>query len=100
MNFEVINIVIDLLLIGTSIWMVFVIRGLGGLVGRAFSMLAWGTIMLGIANITETVLFSLSVFSSLGPVQEARVIEFIHRLQIVLSFIFLVIGFRRISVIR
>lgn len=97
MNIEVINISLDLILIAASVWMIFVIRGLGGLVGKAFSLLAWGAILLGIAHITETVLFALGVFSGMGPEQEAAVIELIHRLQVLLGFIFLVFGFTRIS---
>lgn len=87
---EQLNFLLDIVLIVISVWMIYVIRGFGGLVGRSFALIAWGCIFLGLAHLTETLLFEVLQM-------DVAMIESIHRVQVVLGFIFLILGFKKIS---
>jgi len=88
---EIINFTLDVCLVGASIWMVSIVRGIGGIVGRTLNIITIGAVVLGIAHITETVL-AFTLGASLPP----EVGEFIHRVLVFTGFVMIVMGFRQI----
>lgn len=91
---EIINFILDLSLVGASIWMVTIVRGLGGIVGRTLNVITIGAIVLGIAHITETVI------AYLVPSMQPAVGEFIHRVLVFTGFVMIVLGFRQIRELK
>ncbi len=87
---ETINAILDIVLIAASIFMVISVRGIGGIWGKAFGFLAWGAIVLGLAHLIETITFSMLKLPT-------DMVEFIHRLIILLGFVLLTVGFRQIA---
>ncbi len=86
---KIVNLILDLSLVGASIWMVFVVRGTGGIVGKTLTIITVGAVILGLAHITET-----SV-AYLVPGMSVDVGEFIHRIMVFTGFVMLVLGFRQ-----
>lgn len=89
---EGLNFAMDIALILTSLWAVFMVKDLGQLVGAGFWILALGFVILGLAHLSETVLFQLS------PNLETAMQELIHRLLVFSGFVFLIIGLRKLLV--
>jgi len=87
---ELVNLTLDLSLVGASIWMITVVRGIGGIVGRTLNVITAGAVVLGIAHITETII------AYFVPEMAPPVGEFIHRVLVFTGFIMLVSGFRQI----
>lgn len=87
---ELFNLLLDLVLVGISLWVISVVRGLGGILGVAFSLIAWAAILLGIAHILETILFEVTPWA-------ADVLEFIHRVVVLGGMTFLAFGFKKIA---
>jgi apolipoprotein N-acyltransferase len=87
------NVVMDVVLVLVSVWMIFTVRGVGGLVGRTLTMIVVGAIILGIAHLLATIGTSvLGIDSTLN--------NFIHRIIVLLGFVFLIIGFRQIGELK
>ncbi|HKJ53958.1 MAG TPA: hypothetical protein VKB27_20870 [Gammaproteobacteria bacterium] len=75
----------DFLLLAIAFWMVVVARGLGGVVGKSMGLVTVGAVVLGLAHLSETVLFEYAhVAADAG--------EVIHRVIILLGFVFLTLG--------
>lgn len=93
MEYGTLNVILDFVLVAASIWMVFVVRGIGGLVGRTLTFVVIGTVILGAAHLIAT--FGTSVLGLDGGLN-----NFIHRIVVLLGFLFLVFGFRQISAMK
>ena len=91
---EILNLILDLSLVGASIWMVFIVRGIGGIVGKTLNIITIGAVILGLAHITETTI------AYLVPGLAFEVGEFIHRLMVFVGFVLLVFGFRQIRELK
>jgi hypothetical protein len=89
MSYGDLNLALDLVLIAASLWMVFVVRGLGGLVGKTLALIVAGAIVLGFAHLIATA--GTQVLELDGPLN-----NFVHRLIVLLGFVLLVFGFRQI----
>jgi hypothetical protein len=87
------NLILDFVLVAASIWMVIEARGIGGIVGTSIARIVAGAIILGFAHLIAT--FGSNVLNLPGPEN-----NFIHRLIVLLGFILLVAGFRKISEIK
>jgi hypothetical protein len=95
MSLRIVNVLLDLSLVGASIWMVFIVRGIGGLVGKTLTIITIGAIVLGLAHISET------AFDYFWPAFFAGDVgEFVHRSIVVTGFILLVFGFRQIRELK
>jgi len=90
---ETLNFLLDLVLIGAAVWAIVVVRELGGLVGKAFNSIMWGMVFLGIAHLSETITFEVLQL-------EISLVEFMHRIIVLIGIGFLVLGFRRMQRIR
>lgn len=84
---ENINLILDLLLLAMAAWMTSIVTGYGGFIGKAFNLIGWGVIVLGIAHLAETVMFR-----ALGV--ETVIVEFVHRLIILAGFLLIIHGFK------
>jgi len=90
---ESFNFVLDFILIAAAVWAIVVVRGTGGIVGKAFYSITWGMIFLGIAHISETITFRFLQW-------DVDTVEFAHRLIVLIGIAFLVLGFRQIQKIQ
>ena len=91
---EILNLILDISLVAASIWMVFIVRGIGGIVGRTLNIITIGFVVLGLAHITETTI------SYLVPNLDFEIGEFIHRVMVFTGFVLLVLGFRQIRELK
>lgn len=96
MQLSTVNIVMDFILVAASIWMVIVVRGIGGIVGRSLNMIVAGAIVLGFAHLIAT--FAGPDYLKIFP--DGVTNNFFHRIIVLLGFILLVMGFRRIRVMK
>jgi hypothetical protein len=87
------NVVLDFVLVAASIWMIIAARGVGGLVGRTLTFIVIGAIILGIAHLLATV--GTSVLQLNGTLN-----NLIHRVIVLLGFVFLIIGFRQVGELK
>jgi len=94
-SLSTINVVMDIILVLASLWMVWVVRGIGGIVGSSLTLIVSGAIILGFAHLITT-LGSAQFLNLFDPVLN----NFIHRIIILIGFIVLVFGFRRIRVMK
>jgi len=91
-----VNGLLDVILIAAAIWMVITVRGLGGIIGAGLNLITIGAVILGFAHLISTVIKSIW-----GPdVLPATTEALIHRLIVLVGFIVLVWGFRRIEAIK
>jgi hypothetical protein len=93
MDYATLNLIMDFVLVAASIWMVVEARGIGGIVGTSMTRIVIGTIILGFAHLLATT--GTSVLHLDGPLN-----NFIHRLIVLLGFVLLVAGFRKIAEIK
>lgn len=91
---EIINLILDFSLVAASIWMVYIVRGIGGIVGKTLTIITVGAVILGLAHITET---TIAYFN---PGMEMALGEFIHRIMVFTGFVMLVLGFRQIRELK
>lgn len=83
----------DYVLIGVAIWAIFSVRGLGGLIGKAFNYIMIAMVFLGIAHIFETISVEILQWD-IGPV------ELVHRVIVLAGFVFLALGFSQLPRIK
>ena len=89
-----INLILDFVLIAASIWMVYTVRDVGGIVGRTLNFIVIGTVILGIAHL-------LATFT--GRMDDTFIRKWdgtIHRTVVLSGFLFLVYGFRQLRAMR
>jgi hypothetical protein len=92
MELSTVNLVLDIVLVAASIWMVIVVRGIGGIVGRSLTLIVGGAIVLGVAHLVATFAGpdQLRIFT------DGATNQFVHRLIVLAGFVLLVFGFRQI----
>lgn len=83
------------MLIGVSLWMALsaASMGMGGILGESMRLVSIGAIVLGLAHLLESVLDSMVHLSTDQN-------EFIHRSMILVGFVLLSLGLRRIGELR
>lgn len=86
-NVTIANIVLDVILIVASLWMVSTIRGVGGIVGRTLTYIVIGAVILGVAHLQATI--TADFFGTLNGT--------IHRVVVLVGFIFVAFGFRQLQ---
>jgi hypothetical protein len=91
---KIIALIIDLSLVGISLWMVTIVRGFGGIVGRTMTTITIGAIVLGLAHISET---ALDYFV---PTLNADLGEVIHRVIVFTGMFLIAWGFRQIRELK
>ena len=87
------NLVLNLVLVGISIWMVTIVRGIGGVVGRSMNLVTAGAIITGLAHFIAT--YQATIFPGMESAYGA-----IHRGIVLLGFILLAAGFRQIKELK
>lgn len=91
MDYSVINIILDIVLVMASIWMLVTIRGIGGLMGRTLTFIVIGALILGAAHLIATLV---------GPLVGSALNNVIHRVIVLVGFIFLALGFRQLQSLK
>jgi hypothetical protein len=83
---------LDLILIGAGVWMAYTARELQirGAMGVTIKQVAVGSIILGFAHLIETLMFHLLDLS-------ADVNELVHRVIILIGFLFITNGLRQLA---
>ena len=89
-----VNTIFDFVLILLAIWMVIVVRGLGGVIGRGLNWITVGALVLGIAHLLDTFLRTLP----LG--WDGTTYSFAHRIVVFAGFVLLIVGFQQIQTIK
>lgn len=84
---------LDFILIGAGLWMAYTAwqLQLSGAMGVTIKQVAAGSIILGFAHLTETLMFHLLDLS-------ADVNELVHRVIILIGFVFITNGLRQLAV--
>jgi hypothetical protein len=92
----IVNIGFDIVLIGVAIWMIMIVRnsGLGGVMGATLTNITIGGIVLGIAHLLETLTFAMI------KLEDVAVYETIHRVIVLVGFVFLILGMQGLSKLR
>ncbi len=75
--------------------MVFVVRGLGGVIGKGLNWITIGALVLGIAHLLDTFMRAV-----IGASLDAATYSFIHRIVVLAGFVILVVGFQQIQSIK
>ncbi len=96
-TFNSFNTVLDIVLVLASIWMVFAVRGIGGIVGKTLNLVVIGAIVLGIAHLVATLFLPVLNSINNNPAFNGALNNFIHRLVVLLGFVFLIFGFRQMA---
>ncbi len=92
MSYSTINVILDVILIIASVWMLMTIRGIGGLMGRTLTFIVIGAVILGAAHLIATLT---------GPiVGDAALNNVIHRVIVLVGFVFLALGFRQLKAMK
>ena len=89
------NVVMDVVLVLAGLWMVWTVRGIGGIVGSSLTLIVSGAIILGFAHLIATLGSAayLNIF-------DANTNNFVHRIIVLIGFIVLVFGFRRLRAMK
>ena len=91
-----VNFIFDVVLVLAAIWMVIVVRGLGGIIGRGLNWITIGALILGIAHLLDTILR----LPALGLGWDATTFSFVHRIVVLAGFLILIVGFQQIQSIK
>ena len=94
MTLSQVDTVFDVILILAAIWMVIVVRGLGGVIGRGLNWITIGTVILGIAHLLDTLMRQIPLGWD-GPTY-----SFAHRIVVLAGFLLLIVGFQQIQTIK
>ena len=90
-----INYVFDIILVLAGIWMVWLARGVGGIMGRTLAFIVVGALITGSAHLIATL--------TTGWFKTAEGVSYdgsVHRIIVLVGFVFLVIGFRQLQVMK
>ena len=90
-----VNEILDVVLIVAAIWMVIVVRGLGGVIGRGLNWITIGALVLGIAHLLDTLMRQF-----IGTTWDATTYSFVHRIVVLAGFLVLIVGFQQIQTIK
>ncbi|HLY26382.1 MAG TPA: hypothetical protein VKQ72_08590 [Aggregatilineales bacterium] len=89
------NPILDVVLVLAAIWMVIVVRGLGGVIGRGLNWITIGALVLGIAHLLDTLMRAV-----IGTGLDGPTYSFIHRIVVLAGFIVLIVGFQQIQTLK
>lgn len=89
MTMEIMTFALDTLIIILAVWILFKLKGYGGLIGESLTKVGYGIVILGISQILET------VDPSFLRIDES-VLEMTHHLVFLLGLTLLALGFKRL----
>jgi hypothetical protein len=94
MDTKTVNIILDLVLVTASVWMIYTIRGIGGVVGKTLNWIVVGAVILGFAHLFATLTDGEVDWP--GDLTGGTV----HRIVVLVGFVVLAWGFRQLTAIR
>ena len=87
-----VNWILDIVLVVAAVWMVFTVRGIGGIVGRTLTFIVIGAVITGIAHLAATLM---------GPMfSDGATANMVHRVIVLVGFVFLVLGFQQLRAMK
>lgn len=92
MDYGTVNVILDIILVVASLWMLMTIRGIGGIMGKTLTFIVIGAVILGAAHLMATLT---------GPiVNDGALNNVIHRIVVLIGFVFLAFGFRQLRAMK
>ena len=92
MDYGTVNVILDIILVVASLWMLMTIRGIGGIMGKTLTFIVIGAVILGAAHLLATLT---------GPiVNDGALNNVIHRVVVLIGFVFLAFGFRQLRAMK
>ena len=91
-----VNYVFDVILVLAGIWMVWLARGVGGIMGRTLAFIVIGALITGSAHLIATLTTGWFKTADGSLNYDGSV----HRIIVLIGFIFLVIGFRQLQAMK
>lgn len=92
MDYGAVNVILDIILVVASLWMLMTIRGIGGIMGKTLTFIVIGAVILGAAHLLATLT---------GPVvNNGPLNNVIHRVVVLIGFVFLAFGFRQLRAMK
>jgi hypothetical protein len=86
---EYINLALDIVIVLLALWVLGMLIGYGGFIGKALRLIGIGTIIIGVAQLIETAtIYWLGV--------NTATFELIHRLLILAGFIFITWSYHKL----
>ncbi|MDD2657745.1 MAG: hypothetical protein PHD04_03760 [Candidatus Pacebacteria bacterium] len=86
---ELIAILLDVLIVFLSLWILFKLKGYGGLIGESLTKVGYGTVILGFSQIIET------ANTDFFPI-DSSTMEMIHHVIFIIGLSLLALGFKRL----
>jgi len=86
---EYINLALDVVIVALALWVLVMLVGYGGFIGKTLKFIGIGTIIIGAAQLIETVTI---YWLNIGMVTT----EFIHRILLVTGFIFITWSYHKL----
>ena len=87
-----VNWILDIILVLAAIWMVFTVRGIGGIVGRTLTLIVIGAVITGVAHLLATIMAPMFTDSATAGM--------VHRVIVLIGFVFLVFGFQQLRAMK
>lgn len=86
---EIMTILLDLVIVFLALWILFKLKGYGGLIGESLTKIGYGIVVIGFSQIIETVDPGVLAMS-------ASTLETTHHFIFLLGLILLALGFKRL----
>lgn len=86
---EILTILSDIVIVFLSIWILLKLKGYGGLIGESLARVGYGTVIIGLSQIIETIRLDYLRI-------DLPTLEIVHHLIFILGLVLIAIGFKRL----
>jgi hypothetical protein len=86
---EKITIFLDVLVAILSLWILIKLTGHGGFVGQSFAKIGYGTIIIGLSQIVETIGINFIDI-------DVQTVEFVYRVFLLMGITFIAMGIKNL----
>ena len=86
---ENVTILLDVVVALLSLWILIKLTGHGGFVGQSFAMIGYGTIIIGLSQIFETI--GISIVNIDVPT-----VELVYRIILLIGIVFMALGIKNL----
>lgn len=92
-NIIIILNILNFALVGVALWILISVKRIGGLAGKALTIMAWGLVLLGVAHLSDTILAEFQLFPGM-------IVEVIHRIIVLFAAVLLALGSKKITAVQ